>query len=228
MFVAAVKLYYQFLLEHGYRNDNPARLIKLGSRKEHFVQFQELLTRDELEELLTSRENRYNDTIERNQVIISFLIYQGLTSQEITNIKVDDIDLDACTVKIRKTAMNKKRVMGLKPKQIMPLTKYMEIRDDLNRYSHKSLLMSTRNQPYTVDAINRMLGQLKHLIPGKKVNATTIRQSVIANWLNADKIELGDVQLLAGHRYPSSTIRYRIADPEEKRKLINNFHPLAS
>jgi integrase/recombinase XerD len=226
VFIASIKLYYQFLFERRYRNDNPAHLIKIGKRKEQFIQYQDLLTRAELEELLNSRENRYEGTRARNQVIISLLIYQGLTSQEIISLKVTDIDLDACMVQVRKTKTTNPRVLVLNPKQIKPMMDYLNHREKSNRWSFDELLIGLRHKPYTVDAINRMLHQFQSFIPSKTINATTMRQSVIVNWLNVDKKPLADVQLLSGHRYPSSTLRYRREDPAEKRKLINQFHPL--
>jgi site-specific recombinase XerD len=226
VFVASVKLYYQYLFDNRYRNDNPASLIKLGKKKQHHVQFQDLLTRSELEELFNGRENRYAGTKERNQVIISLLIYQGLTSQEIVTLKLNNVDLDACTVRVKKTATTNPRVLALNPKQIKPMMDYLNHREQNNRWNYKELLIGVRHKPYTVDAIIGMLNQFQNLVPGKTINATTIRQSVIANWLNTDKKPLADVQLLSGHRYPSSTLRYRREDPEEKRKLINQFHPM--
>jgi len=46
-----------------------------------------------------------------------------------------------------------------------------------------------------------MLHPMKALFPNKKLNPQTIRQSVIANWLNVDKIPLEDVQLLSGQKW---------------------------
>lgn len=226
VFIYAIKFYYQFLFDQRYRTDNPAAEIDLGRRKKFYVQFQDLLTPPELEELLNARENRYNGTTERNKVIISLLIYQGLTSGEIADLKVTDIDLDACTVSVKKSNTNNARVLNMNPKQIKIFMDYLAIRDKFNRYGHDELLLGVRHRPYTVDAVNRMLQQLKHIIPSKKVNASIIRQSVIANWLNIDKKAIADVQILAGHKYPSSTQHYYREDPEEKRKLINQFHPL--
>ncbi len=58
------------------------------------------------------------------------------------------------------------------------------------------------------------------------LNASTVRQSVIANLLNQKKLTVLQVQELSGMRYPSSAERYRSKDVEEQRKLINQFHPL--
>jgi integrase/recombinase XerD len=78
----------------------------------------------------------------------------------------------------------------------------------------------------TVGFINYLIKTLKPLFPDRNLNAKTIRQSVIANWLNEKKIPLEQVQLLAGHRWPSSTAVYRQNSIEEERELINRFHPL--
>jgi len=71
-----------------------------------------------------------------------------------------------------------------------------------------------------------MLIQFQSLFPTKNLNARTIRQSVIANWLNEHKTPLEDVQLLAGHKRLSTTERYIRPDIEERRDVINEFFPI--
>ena len=67
---------------------------------------------------------------------------------------------------------------------------------------------------------------MKLLFPNKNLNPRQVRISVIANWLNIQKIPLSDVQLLAGHKWPSTTEKYLRTDLVEKRNLINRLHPL--
>jgi hypothetical protein len=50
--------------------------------------------------------------------------------------------------------------------------------------------------------------------------------SVIANWLNMDKHRLEHVQEWAGHKWPSSTLRYKRLDIAVQREKINRWHPL--
>jgi len=71
-----------------------------------------------------------------------------------------------------------------------------------------------------------MIEPLKVMFPEKKLHPKSIRASVISNWLNDRNIDLEDVQLMAGHKWPSSTERYRRADMDQQRRLINEFHPL--
>lgn len=64
---AAIKCYYDYLLETGQRNDHPCRSIQLKQKKKA-IQIQDLFTSTELETLM-NRENRYINLELRNKVI---------------------------------------------------------------------------------------------------------------------------------------------------------------
>jgi hypothetical protein len=70
-----------------------------------------------------------------------------------------------------------------------------------------------------------MLRPLNKLIPMKKVNAQTIRQSVISNWINVDNIGIEDVHMLSGQKWLSSIDKYKKEDSNQKLELINQFFP---
>ncbi len=88
------------------------------------------------------------------------------------------------------------------------------------------MLIGHRGEPETVEGIASMLEPLKGLFPDRPLNAKTIRCSVIANWLNVYKYRLKDVQEWAGHKWPSSTFRYKRMDIAEQREKIKKWHPL--
>lgn len=223
--LAAIKKYYDYLLYTGKRADHPCRMLSVKKERTQ-IQFHELFSEEELQ-LLLSRENRYKNLESRNKAILSLLIYQGLRSEELTRLRADDIDMELGTVRIRGTKSSAKRTLELKSNQILVLDRYIQIhRKNLLKGSYNQLFITTRGVPITVDAIGRMLRPLQGLFPDKNLNAKTIRQSVISNWLNKRKIPLGDVQIMAGHKYPSSTEKYLNQDVESKRNLINRFHPL--
>jgi len=223
--LSAIKKYYDYLLYTGQRSDHPCRMLSI-KRPNPQVQFQELFTQEELETLL-QRENRYKHLETRNKAMIMLMIYQGLRSEEMVKLKLDAIDLEAGTVKVKATKTSARRILELRPNQILVLDKYISYhRQKLLKGSYRDLFITTRGVPVTVDAINRMIRPLQSLFPEKNLNPKTIRQSVITNWLNKRKIPLGDVQIMAGHKYPSSTEKYLNQDADSKRKLINRFHPL--
>lgn len=91
---------------------------------------------------------------------------------------------------------------------------------------NENLVITLRGVAETVDGIHSLIEPLKALYPDRNLNPTTIRQSVISNLLNEKKIPLEDVQLFAGHKWPSITEKYRRNDISEQRALINSLHPL--
>ena len=75
------------------------------------------------------------------------------------------------------------------------------------------------------EGIGYVIETQKHLFPGRRLNAKTIRQSVITNLLKAGK-DLRIVQAFAGHKYPSTTEKYKQTHVEELKTQILNYHPL--
>lgn len=63
----------------------------------------------------------------------------------------------------------------------------------------------------------------KGLHAPRKVNAQTIRQSVIANLLKAGH-DISAVQQCAGHKYPGSTEKYRQSELEDLQSAVNKCH----
>ncbi|MBX9850584.1 MAG: tyrosine-type recombinase/integrase [Cytophagaceae bacterium] len=59
----------------------------------------------------------------------------------------------------------------------------------------------------------------------RKVNCQTIRQSVVTNLLKAGN-DLRIVQVFAGHKYPSTTERYKQTNVEALKMAISIYHPI--
>jgi integrase/recombinase XerD len=227
--LAAIKKYYNYLLETGIRNDHPCRAFHIKGEniaKRTQINFQYLFTPKELDMLL-DRENRYPHLKTRNKIIISLLIYQGLTSDELTRLDLENVDLEACTVYVKASAKLHSRTLQLQRMQVEWIQEYLKTsRDKLRKVTTKRLLIGHRGDPETVEGIGGMLEPLKHLFPERSLNAKVIRMSVIANWLNVYKHRLEEVQEWAGHKWPSSTLRYKRQDLAEIREKINKWHPL--
>jgi len=223
--ISALKAYFNYLVETGKRTHHPCRSLRLGLSKKD-VQFQELFSPKELE-MLMEREERYEVLTIRNRAVISLLIYQGLTSANIERLRVLDINIDSGTIYIRATPKLSRRTLELKPRQFHLLYRYLyECRPKIEKNKSEALFLGKLGNKFSVDTLNRMLIQLQSLFPTKNLNARTIRKSVIANWLNTQKIPLEDVQLLSGQKRLSTTERYIRPDAEDRRGLINEFFPI--
>nr|WP_315203592.1 tyrosine-type recombinase/integrase [uncultured Flavobacterium sp.] len=224
--LSAIKKYYDYLVMAGLRNEHPCKQLTIKNKQNQSVQVQDLFTSEELQLLLT-RENRYQLLDSRNSVLLSLLIYQGLTSEELAELTVKNIDLDAGTVYIKASTNQNRRTLELLNKQMIVFSKYInEIRPELLRCTTDKLLLSKLGKPISVDGIHAIIEPLKPLFPDRNLNPRTIRMSVICNWLNEKKIPLERVQELAGHKWPGTTEKYIKVDSLQQREMINRFFPI--
>jgi integrase/recombinase XerD len=228
--VSSIKAYYDFLNYTGKRKDNPSKAIRLRDKQSRDIQLQDLFTPEELESLL-NRKERYNPLEYRNKVLMSFLIYQAVLPRELAGITTDDINLEQGTVYIKATTKTNARTLQLKPNQIMLLYHYInEVRLKLlkktqNQETEKTLLISHRGNPETVSSLVSHVKRMKHKFTGRTLNMQTIRQSVITNLLKAGN-DLRIVQVFAGHKYPSTTEKYKQTNVEALQSAINQHHPI--
>lgn len=220
--LAGLKKYFDYLVETGARDHHPCKHLII-SRTPKPIQFQELFTSEELE-LLLNRKSRYKDLATRNKVILSLLIYQALTPANIQNLRVKDIDLENGTIYVKATKTISRRTLELKSKQIILLQAYLNNdRDKLQKIPTDSLFIAKLGNPISTEGVGSIVEPLKSLFPRRNINAKIIRKSVIANWLNEDKIPVEDVQLLSGQKWLSTTEIYLKQDMEKEREMINEF-----
>ncbi|MDP3146002.1 MAG: tyrosine-type recombinase/integrase [Bacteroidota bacterium] len=222
-----IKKYYDYLLETGKREDHPCRNFFVRNQRNKQVIHQDLFSSKELE-LMLEREERYADLQQRNQVVTSLLIYQGLHSREIHNLNLSHIDLDSGLIFIKASPKVSQRHIEINNKQYRLFDRYLHegrkalLRDDDNN----AFVLGKLGTRMSVDDIHYLVSTFKGLFPDRKLTPATIRQSVIANWLNEKKLPLEQVQLLSGQKWISTTIKYKQVNVDEQRKLMNRFHPL--
>lgn len=228
--LAAIKKYYDYLLYREIRQDHPCRTLLIRDGRKKGVNFEQLLTMEEMERLL-DREERYQYHGHRNRFMMSLLIYQGVTVHELIHLNVQDIDIDAATVTVRPSRRFGGRTLAMHPSQVVLAMRYLELsRPNLIRKQSLTgrLFISAHGTPETADCVKGLFRPHRDLFPYRMVNAKNVRISVISYWLNERKLPLEDVQIMAGHRWPSSTEKYKREDMEEQRRVINAFHPLNS
>lgn len=226
--LCSIKAYYDFLCATGVRDDNPARSIRLRDQRSRYVQLQDLFTGQELEALL-HRKERVHALGCRNQVLVSLLIYQALQPREIESLTPGDINLAQGSIYIKATAKTNKRELQLRSNQVLLFYQYIhEIRPQLLQHKQSDvLLIGLRGEPMKAEDITKHIKRsYKGLYPGRVVNAQTIRQSVITNLLKEGH-DLSVVQAFAGHKYPSSTERYKQSEIETLKAAIGKYHPFA-
>lgn len=217
----SIKKYYQWLQFMELRKDNPAASIRLQDHKrKRDIQLQDLLTNQQLSsfwDYFMTKDYRYKHLKNRMLSIVSLLIFQALTSEEIRTLKASFLDFNTAQLDLPGTKTTNPRVLPLEPTQILPLHhcwEELKTTDDLvfNKLSS--------------DSIHYLVSSAKlDFLRSKKCSSLRLRQSVIAS-----KFKLGwdlrKVQLFAGHRYPSSTEAYRLSGLENLQLSIQKHHPL--
>ena len=159
--------------------------------------------------------------------MLSLLIYQGISKGELLALELENIDLEKGEIFIKSSRKINARTLKLQAKQVFWLLKYMEKdREKLLKENTKKLFISKLGKAENGDGIRQLLRSKQKQFFPRKLNVQTIRQSVIANLLKQGK-DLRVVQVFAGHKYPSSTEKYKQTQVEELKIQVLKYHPLA-
>ena len=226
----ALKQYYHWLIKTGKRKDHPCRYLNLKDKRSKQIQLQDLFSEAELL-LLMERKEKYKIIEIKNEVLMSLLIYQGLMTGELCALKVQDINLSEGTVYVKGSGNTNSRTIGLHISQVMLLNKYIhELRPKLlkRKYGNAGsdvLLLNWLGTPETPDIVDNITQSFKHLFPGRKLNPTRIRQSVIANLLKKGK-DVRVVQVYMGYKSPDTIEKYKQSNIEQLQSGIDKSHPL--
>jgi integrase/recombinase XerD len=225
----AIKIYYRWLIGEGKRSDHPCQDLYLQDQINRSIDVENLYTKKQLEEFLETVKTKKQHMFLRDKTMVSLLVYQALTVLEISQLNVDDVNLDEGTIFIKGNIKNKSRTLNLQSSQIMLLHKYMqEGRTNLLKRKNKTLsetalILSENGTRIQQHAISRQINY--HRETHEKMTPMKIRQSVIAHLLKSGN-DLRVVQVFAGHRRAASTEEYKQTGLEELKNAINKHHPL--
>lgn len=228
----SIKMYYQWLVDTGQRNDHPCRDLFLKDKINKAIPVETLYTKQELEDLLDTYRARLPLTRNRDKIVLSLLVHQAITVFEIIHIKLSDIDLHKGTINLPGCVKTMARVLPLKSSQIMLINDYINNTRQLllknNREPTKedteTLILSVRGNKMKPISITGIFKQ--PMSNGHKITPQKIRQSVIANLLKSGK-DLRVIQAFTGHKRVSSVEEYRQTGLEELKNSINKYHPLS-
>jgi integrase/recombinase XerD len=242
--LTSITYYFDYIAEKNPFIINPAKNIRIRNSKKRLVH--DMLDFKELSDLYRQI-NPNTPRNSRNQVILGFLICQGLTVRELHNLRLDDLKLREGLVLIRgdnPETLRKgttSREIPLDAVQVIDLLEYLKnIRPKIlsgkylmtpGRKPQRGQRLRKSNQVIlSINGSYNLKNTLHHLfLDLKKYNsrvksAIQLRQSLITHWLT--KFNLRNVQYMAGHRYVSSTEWYKGSNLEDLKREINLFHPL--
>jgi len=226
----AVKIYFNYLLEIGKRKDHPCSELFLKDKINRQIQVDNLYSSETLESFLKTFKIKRKERLKRrNEVIITLLIYQALTVSEISDLEVENIDLENGEIQIKKGHHQQKRTLPLQAKQILLFYNYLEKeRKELLVFNKENPIISyfilgQYGEKINPHGISKMINE--HRKPSEKLQPMKIRQSVIANLLKKEN-DTRIVQVFSGHRRASTTVQYKQTELEALQNAVNQYHPI--
>lgn len=227
-YVSNLKIYFNYLVSEFYRLDNIIQNINIKGVQQEVIH--NILTQDELEDLYQSYNTEKGNPLarKRNKILVGLLVYQGVTTQNLQQLQVENIQLYKGKIDILGTKKSNGRILELKPWQLMGLMEYInEIRPQILEITSKEteqLFLPLGSSLKLHNSLSKLTKELKS-INHSFTDLKQIRTSVIVHWLK--QYDLRRTQYFAGHRYISSTERYQQDDLESLHKTINTYHPFS-
>lgn len=228
--LTGVKIYFNYLLEIDTRKDHPCSELFLKDKIDKQIQVDTLYSPETLENFLKTFEIKRKERLKRrNEVIITLLIYQALTVSEISDLEVENIDLESGEIHIKKGHHQQKRTLPLQAKQILLFYNYLEKeRKELLLFNKENpvisyLILGQYGEKINPHTISKMINEYRK--PSEKLQPMKIRQSVIANLLKKEN-DTRIVQVFSGHSRASTTVQYKQTELEALQNAVNEYHPI--
>lgn len=221
--ISTLRSFYKFLLIEKIIKDNPMEYIEMPKTKKSLPK---TLSIEEIDKLL---DIKLTDSFSyRNKAMLELMYSSGLRVSELVNVKIHDIDISNCII----------RIMGKGSKErIVPLgdyaIKYIEIylkeyrnkltKKELNEY----LFLNNHGKKMTRQGFFKILKQLAREKNIKTdFSPHTLRHSFATHLLNGGA-DLRSIQEMLGHESISTTQIYTHVSKEQLKENYNNYHPHA-
>lgn len=228
-YVSGIKKYFDHLIEQQIIVSNPVQHIQLQGTNQR--QLYTILTPEELENLyiqypLEHRFSWLQLAQKQNKIITGLLVWQGLKTEDIHKLTLSDLMLKEGKIKVPGGRRTEGRILTLESKQVVDMMDFVYetrklIQQKTNTQS-KQLFIGVAGSGGVYCIMKSVNAQLRKLQPKLK-NIKQIRASVITHWLK--KNNLRKVQYFSGHRYVSTTEKFKMNDLEGLQEEVNKYHP---
>lgn len=225
--VAAMKSFFGFLLRTGQIEDNPSEELDSPKVKKQLPQ---TLTPEEVDKLL-ALPAQAGDTPKalRDTALLEMLYATGMRVSETASITLDDLDLQAGTVRCVGKG-SKERMMPLYTEASNAVQAYLDKgRSRLlgNNKAERTLFLNPRGERLTRQGLWLIIkGYAKQLGLEDRVTPHTLRHSFATHMLNGGA-GLREVQRLLGHANISTTQVYTHISQDRLRQVYDGAHPRA-
>jgi site-specific recombinase XerD len=198
--LAAIRKFFAFLEENGILAANPAHTVKSARREEKEPN---ILYKEQYKALLYEA----SDNI-RDYAIIQTFLQTGIRLGELTNLRVEDVDLEHRNLTVRQGKGKKDRQIPLVDDVVKALRNYLRYRNTELILDDEILFLAKNGTSLNVSTVKYTVAKyVKKAGIRKKVSVHTLRHTFGAH--KADKhMSLATLQELMGHKKKETTLKY--------------------
>lgn len=219
--LSALRSFFRFALSRKLVDRDPAQHIKGPKKQKPLPQF---MKEGEMDELL-DKQDWGNDYINvRARTIILLLYETGIRRAELMGINDDDVDLNACLLKVT-GKRDKQRLIPFGTELAEAIKHYMEVRGQQVDRQSEALFLGRKGKRMTAGQIYHVVkDQLSKVTTMKKRSPHVLRHTFATTLLN-NGAGLESVRQLLGHESLETTEIYTHTTFQQLKRVYKDTHP---
>ena len=215
--ISSIKSFYIFLVKRNFIKNSPLNDVVTPKQEKYLP---ESMSEDEVDKLLNSP-NVANKIENRDKAMIEMLYATGMRISELVNLKMTDVDMKRCVVKVFGKG-SKERLVPFGETALDSLKAYLNERV---QSSSKEIFLSNRGKKMTRVAFwQRVKIYLVRENLKNSISPHTLRHAFATHLLNRGA-DLRSVQLLLGHSDLSTTQIYTHIAKQRLSDVLKKHHP---
>ena len=215
--ISSIKSFYIFLVKRNFLKNSPLNDLVTPKQEKYLP---ESMSEAEVDKLLNSPDVS-NKIENRDKAMIEMLYATGMRISELVNLKITDVDMKRCVVKVFGKG-SKERLVPFGETALDSLRSYLNERV---QSSSKEIFLSNRGKKMTRVAFwQRVKVYLIRENLKNSISPHTLRHAFATHLLNRGA-DLRSVQLLLGHSDLSTTQIYTHIAKQRLSDVLKKHHP---
>jgi len=215
--ISSIKSFYIFLVKRNFVKNSPLNDLVTPKQEKYLP---ESMSEAEVDKLLNSPDVA-NKIENRDKAMIEMLYATGMRISELVNLKITDVDMKRCVVKVFGKG-SKERLVPFGETALDSLKSYL---NDREQSSSKEIFLSNRGKKMTRVAFwQRVKVYLIRENLKNSISPHTLRHAFATHLLNRGA-DLRSVQLLLGHSDLSTTQIYTHIAKQRLSDVLKKHHP---
>ena len=215
--ISSIKSFYIFLVKRNFVKNSPLNDLVTPKQEKYLP---ESMSEAEVDKLLNSPDVA-NKIENRDKAMIEMLYATGMRISELVNLKMTDVDMKRCVVKVFGKG-SKERLVPFGETALDSLRSYLNKRE---QSSSKEIFLSNRGKKMTRVAFwQRVKVYLIRENLKNSISPHTLRHAFATHLLNRGA-DLRSVQLLLGHSDLSTTQIYTHIAKQRLSDVLKKHHP---